>query len=245
MTSRFISTLCLMASLTAIPAVADDEGQTARGRQWGVYADVEIPFQDSRIKGIKNNTSMEFSAGVSYQCNFSRQWGLNLDLEFNYGRRFAQYDKNFINSFEKEPETYYSIANIVRDRLSVSLPVMATFRVPFNDLLSLKIGAGPLLRYNIRSKQVFWDENSGEEVSSWWNDNSLSFGLAFEAALETGKHLSYFLRLQTFSEEKWDKVPESIFIPLTDHGGWLDLAEYKTHRSLSRPMVSIGVKYTF
>lgn len=238
----------VLASIFCTTISAEESDQAAKGRHWGIYAGIDIPYQLKHIDGLKNRFTLDISIGGSYQYNFNRHWGLNIDLEFNYGRDFSKFDWNYIDSFEADPSVnYYIPMAIKRDNLAVTLPAMVTFSVPLNNFLNIKFGTGPFLKYDIGFNKSHFSENPRMEYNSWWKENRLNFGLGSEVALETGKHLSYFFSIKSIFCKTLDLPLDnsSIFVPSIPHVDINNNVLYHPKYKFQKPNISIGVKYTF
>lgn len=135
--------------------------------------------------------------GAGYEINFNPNWSLSPQLEFSFDDNGA-----VLNAKE---DLFFNNHASWQNYWSVSIPVIAAYRVALGKQLKLRIGAGPYLQEAIKGK---WYRRSYDVVDkeSMPGDFAKRFniGISGEVAIETGNHFSYMFRTKyPFLKQGW------------------------------------------
>ena len=166
----------------------------ADGR-WHIYAGGSISHMcETYYEGLsKLNYGWGGGAfiGGGYEINFTPHWSLSPQFELAYNDNGAHRDNKMIWNYEW------------REFLTVNIPVIASFRFPLSDKVGLRVGAGPYLQEALYGRKYRYGTDIKEKMSGSIA-RRLNVGIMGEAAVETGKHLSYMFRVQyPFLKEGW------------------------------------------
>lgn len=133
--------------------------------------------------------------GGGYEVEFTAHWSLTPQLELSYNDNGAR--------LHNENNTFYQNNMDWAEYLTLNIPVIVSFRFPISDKIGLKFGAGPCLKEGLYGRRYKIGSDIKEEMSGSI-DRRFNVGIVGEAAVETGKHLSYMLRVQyPFLKEGW------------------------------------------
>lgn len=157
--------------------------------RWNVYAGGSISHYCS-TPWISSDKSYGWGGGAflggGYEVNFDSHWSLTPQVEFMFDNNGATLDSKE-NSFYANHESWQQTFNF-------NIPVVASFRFSVSDNVGLRFGAGPYLQYTLAGRRYKYDTNEKENIKGGFGDR-INVGILGEAAVETGKHLSYMLRV--------------------------------------------------
>ncbi len=191
------------AATTSVISASAQEAATDVSNQWSVRAGINLShicadamaWDYSAMKPSYEPASFGWGVGAmvgaSYDIRFNRFWSLAPGLEIQY-----------INNGGKIHSGYYSTANDfhhqhanVRHSWDVLIPVLMNMRAPVSENVGIRVGAGPYVSesFVVKAYSPFNDklEDYGGDFGHYFD-----FGLMGELAVETGRHFSYFYRLQ-------------------------------------------------
>lgn len=119
--------------------------------------------------------------GGLYDIRLNDSWYIQPQLIFSYEVDRAKYlsGKKVSDDLDVSARTY-----------SLTLPVLASFKVNLNDALSLRINAGPYVQYALfgRDRTLSFDESS-KQSHSYTSNLDLSFWNRFTCGLKGGVSL--------------------------------------------------------
>lgn len=178
-----IATVALGLNISTFPAFADGN--------WNIYAGGSISHLCEKAwhNGVQQNYGWGGGTfiGGGYEINFNPHWSFNPQVELSYnnnGASLSNKDWNFYNNHMDWAEF-----------LTLNIPIIAGFRVPLSERIGLKFGVGPYLQEALYGCKYKFDSDIKEKISGSI-DRRFNVGIHGEIAVETGKHLSYMLRVQ-------------------------------------------------
>lgn len=133
--------------------------------------------------------------GGGYEVNFNPHWSLTpqVDIAFNNnGATLSSPEQNFYFNHDQWLSTW-----------NINIPIIASYRFAIADDTKLRFGAGPYLQYGFAGRHYKYDSDEKERLCGIFSKR-INVGVTAEAAIETGSHLSYFLRVQyPFLKKGW------------------------------------------
>lgn len=166
---------------------------------WNIYAGGSIAHlcEKAWYGGDKLNYGWGGGAfiGGGYEFNFTSHWSLSPQLELAYSDNGAFLDNRAWDFYRNHTDW--------RDFFSINIPIIANFRFSLSEGIGLRFGAGPYLQEALYGRRYKYGSDIKEKMSGSI-DRRFNVGIQAEAAVETGKHLSYMLRVQyPFLKEGW------------------------------------------
>lgn len=189
--------LCAGAMIAVLGIIS---GVVKAENRWNVYAGGGIAHlcEESAVgSGTSNGYGWGGHAflGAGYEIGLGSHWSLTPQLGLNFS------DNGAVLSEDKHG-VYGSRVNW-REYLSVDIPVIVSYRFPVSERVGLRIGCGPSLQECVYGRR-YKDGSDARERMSGTFANRFNIGVAGEAGVDTGRHLSYFFRMQyPFLKEGW------------------------------------------
>lgn len=171
---------------------------SAHGR-WNIYAGGSLSHLCEKTWYGNDKLNYGWGGGAfiggGYEVEFTPHWSLTPQLELSYNDNGAH--------LHKENNTFYQNNMNWAEYLTLNIPVIASFRFPISDKIGLKFGTGPYLQEGLYGRRYKIGSDIKEKMSGSI-DRRFNVGILGEAAVETGNHLSYMLRVQyAFLKEGW------------------------------------------
>ena len=172
----------------------------AEGR-WNVYAGGSVSHlcekawygNDKLIYGWGGGAFI----GGGYEFRFTPHWSLSPQLDFAYYDNGAYLDNKELSFYGNHVDWH--------DFLTLNIPVIANFRFSLTQTIGLRFGAGPYLQEALYGRRYKVHTDVKENMSGNFA-HRFNVGIIGEAAVETGNHFSYMLRVQyPFLKEGWIK----------------------------------------
>lgn len=170
----------------------------AEGR-WNLYVGGNLSHMTEEVWSGNEKLHYGWGGGAfiggGYEFEFTPHWSLLPQLELSYNDNGAHlHDDN---------NTFYQNNMDWAEYLTLNIPVIVSFRFPISDKIGLKFGTGPYLQEGLYGRRYKIGSDIKEKMSGSI-DRRFNVGIMGEAAVETGKHLSYMLRAQyPFLKEGW------------------------------------------
>lgn len=141
--------------------------------------------------------------GAGYEINFNKHWSLTPQLEFAFDDNGA--------TLSSDKDSFFHNHYRWENYWSMSVPVVASFRLNVADNVGLRFGMGPYVQTVLAGNRYvgFINAETGEESSykeslSGSFDQRFNVGVLGEFAVETGNHFSYMLRARyPFIKRGW------------------------------------------
>ncbi len=188
----FLIVVVIFTLISAIPG-------NARNR-WNIYGGGNM----SHIYGAKSSSGdplYRWGAGafigIGYEIRFTSRFSLTPALELSYiDNGSAQQNHNSTLSSNYIPWMNSYI---------LSMPVIASTRIPISENIRFRIGGGFYIQEAL-SGNHYAGQNDKKEALSGNASPRFNMGPIGEAAIETGRHISYILRAQyplTIQNDAW------------------------------------------
>ena len=190
----------LLFLTTVLISVVASSGAFAENR-WSVYAGGSLSHKCDKAYWGNDKLNYGWGGGAfiggGYEINFNSHWSLSPQLELSYNNNGA-----YLNIKDWD---FYGNHWENKEFLTVNIPVVASFRFPLGESVGLRVGAGPYIQEALYGRQYKPQTNEKERMSGAFI-RRFNVGVIGEVAVETGRHLSYMVRVQyPFLKEGWIK----------------------------------------
>lgn len=180
----------LTLSIAFIIAAAAATVAEAQNR-WNIYAGGNISHLCETAPMIGSDRSFGWGggafAGAGYEINFNSHWSLTPQIELAYSNNGATLSSAEMD-FSHNHASWLSTLNL-------NIPIIASFRFPVAGEVGLRLGAGPCLYESLAGWHYRPGSTEKESMSGSVADR-FNIGVTGEAAVETGWHFAYMLRVQ-------------------------------------------------
>lgn len=190
--NKFIS-LVVVVVISTITSLSHASGS------WHIYAGGSISHMCENASYGNDRLNYGWGGGAfiggGYEFNFTSHWSLSPQLELAYSDNGA-----YLNNSAWD---FYGNHTDWHDFLSLNIPIIGSFKFTLSDRVGLRFGAGPYLQEALYGRRYKYGSDIKEKMSGSI-DRRFNVGIQGEVAIETGKHLSYMLRVQyPFLKEGW------------------------------------------
>lgn len=125
--------------------------------------------------------------GIGYEVRFTSRFSLTPALELSY------IDNGSATQNHNSPLSSNNIPWL--NSYTISMPVIASYRIPISENTSFRIGGGIYIQEALSGKHHALKSDKKEALSGNASPR-FNIGPIGEAAIETGRHISYILRAQ-------------------------------------------------
>ncbi len=130
-----------------------------------------------------------------YEFNFTKNWNLTPQIEIEYIDNGAIIKNKLYNE---------TIRSDWRDFWNIKIPVIASFRFNTSDFIGFRFGVGPYFQESLSGRCYGYKSDKHKVKMHGSFQQCFNVGIQGEAAVETGKHLSYMFRVNyPFAKENW------------------------------------------
>lgn len=180
---RLLIIALIFTVISATPGIARN--------RWNIYGGVNLSHViEGYFSGL--NPSYRWGPGAfigtGYEIRFSSQFSVTPALELSY------IDNGAIAVYEGI--NYTHIQNRWMSTYNLTIPVIASCRLPISKKVGIRVGAGPYAQEALFGKHYNEQKDNTKETLSGNAFDRFNVGIIGEAALETGKHVSYIFRAQ-------------------------------------------------
>lgn len=195
MTAKQIFASLSVLAISILPAAAQSNPDNRTENRWNVTVGGSISHLTPKTYG---GYSFGWGGGAlvagGYEINFTSHWSLNPQLEFSFINDGATLRHN---------GNKVGLGYDARKFLNLDIPVIASFRVPLNNGINFRIGAGPVLQESLAG----WGKDPATNKNASLHSDfahRFNIGVQGEVAVETGRHWSYLAAVRyPFAKENW------------------------------------------
>lgn len=168
--------------------------------RWDVYAGGSISHLcEKPVIGSDKSYGWGGGAflGAGYEISFDSRWSLRPQLEVSFINNGATASSKELTFYQRHSQSLQT--------WNINIPVLANYRLPLSSEIGLRFGAGPILQESVAGRGYEPGKENRVNLSGTFA-NRFNIGILGEAGIETGPHLSYFVRAQyPFLKEGWTR----------------------------------------
>lgn len=198
---------CILASLMCLAGASGASAETSETDKsngaWEVYGGLNLTHSKWDAEGVNawdpyyiqgSGTGVGFFVGGARKVRLSPFWSLTPAVELEYISDNSSYNSSLVYLNSEAKESYLHLNSYLYRTWNITIPVLIDLHAPVSKSVNIGFGIGPFVSCGF--VETTFDKEKQAYTKTSIGSDRWSVGAIGRVVVESGKHLSYFLRLR-------------------------------------------------